>query len=73
MLSFVIAASEPSKVPFYVAGGALVLWAAGLATVGLTKPEFPYSSRGARGVMAVSFVLVVVTIAMAVHTSAFAK
>lgn len=68
MLLSLLAAAEPSKVPFYLAGGALVVWAVALAGLGLTRPSFPYSARGARGVMALSFVLVVIAIAMAVLT-----
>ena len=48
MLTLLIAAAEPSKVPFYLAGGALAAWAVILATVGLTRPSFPYNDRGAR-------------------------
>jgi hypothetical protein len=63
--TFLLAAGEPSKVPFYIAGAVLALYAVALAGIGLTRPDFPYSRRGARGVMALSFVLVVVTVAMA--------
>ena len=73
MLSAILAASEPSKVPFYVAGGVLAGWAVVLAGVGLTRPSFPFNVRGQRGVILVSFVLMAVTIAMAVKTSAFIK
>jgi hypothetical protein len=69
VLTLLFAAGEPSKVPFYVAGGGLALWAVVLAGIGLTRPSFPYSDRGARGVIAISFVLVVIAIAMAVVTS----
>jgi len=68
-----MAAGEPSKVPFYIAGGILVAWALGLATVGLTRPAFPGNERGARGVMLVSAVLMIIAMAMAVITSAFPK
>jgi hypothetical protein len=40
-----------------------------LAFVGLTRPAFPYNARGQRGVMLISFVLVVIAIAMAIATS----
>ncbi len=69
MLSFLIAAAEPSKVPFYFAGGALAAWAVVLAGLGLTRPSFPYSERGARTVMGISFGLMVLAIAMAIATS----
>jgi hypothetical protein len=69
VLSLLLAAAEPSKVPFYFAGGALAAWAVLLAAIGLTRPSFPYSERGARGVMLVSIALVVLAIAMAIATS----
>jgi hypothetical protein len=64
-----IASSEPSKVPFYLAGGALAVWALILASIGLTRPAFPYGLRGQRAVGAISFVLMVLAIAMAIVTS----
>jgi hypothetical protein len=69
VLTLLIAASEPSKVPFYLAGAGLAVWAVILAAVGLTRPSFPYNNRGARAVMGVSVVLVVIAIAMAIATS----
>jgi hypothetical protein len=68
-----LAAGEPSKVPFYIAGGALAVWAVVLATIGLARPAFPFHGRGARAVMGLSFVLAAVAIAMAIITSAFIK
>ncbi len=73
MITLLLAADEPSKVPFYIAGGLLVIWALVLASVGLTRPSFPANERGARGVMAVSAVLMLFAMAMAVVTSAFPK
>jgi hypothetical protein len=73
VLTLLFAVGEPSKVPFYIAGGLLVVWALGLAGIGLTRPAFPYNERGARGVMLVSFVLMLFAMAMAVVTSAFPK
>jgi hypothetical protein len=73
VITLLLAASEPSKVPFYIAGGLLVVWALGLAAVGLTRPAFPHNERGARGVMAVSFVLALAAMAAAVLTSAMPK
>jgi hypothetical protein len=69
VLTLLLAAGEPSKVPFYLAGGALAAWAVVLATLGLTRPSFPYSNRGARGVMLISLVLMLLAIAMAIATS----
>jgi trimethylamine:corrinoid methyltransferase-like protein len=69
MLSLVLAAAEPSKTPFYIAGGVLAAYAVVLAGIGLTRPSFPFNERGARAVMGVSLVLIVVTIATAIATS----
>jgi hypothetical protein len=68
VLSLLFAAAEPSKVPFYIAGAVLVLWAVILAGVGLTQPEFPGSQRGARGVMALTLVLVVIALLAGILT-----
>ena len=68
MLSLLIAATEPSKVPFYIAGGVLAIWAVVLAGIGLTQPDFPGSQRGARGVMMISLVLVVIAILAGILT-----
>jgi hypothetical protein len=73
VFTLLLAASEPSKVPFYICGGLLVVWALVLAGVGLTRPGFPYHERGARGVMAISGVLMVLAMGTAVITSAFPK
>jgi len=73
VITLLLAASEPSKVPFYIAGGLLVVWALALAGVGLTRPAFPNNERGARGVMLVTAVLMVLAMAMAVITSSFPK
>jgi hypothetical protein len=59
---------ETSKTAFYLAGGALTAWAVILAAVGLNRPEFPGSDGAARGVMAISTVLVIATLAASVAT-----
>jgi hypothetical protein len=64
-----LAASEPSKVPFYICGGALAVWAVLLAAIGLNRPDFPGDLRGQRGVVAISFVLIVLAIGAAVGSS----
>ena len=69
MLGILLAAAEPSKVPFFIAGGALAAWAVVLAALGLTRPSFPEGNRGARAVMGISLGLVVLAIAMAIATS----
>jgi hypothetical protein len=68
VLAVLFAAAEPSKVPFYIAGGALAVYAVVLAGIGITQPEFPFSVRGQRAVIAVSFVLIVIAIAAGVLT-----
>jgi hypothetical protein len=68
MLSFLFAASEPSKVPFYITGLLLAAWAVVLAGIGLTRTEFPYSVRGQRGVIAISLVFVVLALGAAILT-----
>jgi hypothetical protein len=68
MLSLLLAVTEPSKVPFYIAGAALAVWAVVLAGIGLTQPEFPGNERGARGVMTISLVLILVTILAGILT-----
>jgi plastocyanin len=65
-----VLAAEKSKVPFYIVGGVLVLWALTLSLgLGMRKPNFPGSLAAERAVMAVSAVLVVATVATAVLTS----
>lgn len=68
MLSLLFAAAEPSKVPFYIAGAVLVVWAVVLAGIGLTQPDFPGSQRSARGVMALTLVLVVIALLAGILT-----
>ena len=68
MLSFLFAASEPSKVPFYIAGLLLAAWAVVLAGIGLTRPEFPYNARGQRGVIVLSLVFAVLALGTAILT-----
>ena len=69
MSTLLLAASVPSKVPFYIAGGVLALWAVVLAAIGLRQPSFPGGSAGQRGVIAISLALVVIAIGAAILTS----
>jgi plastocyanin len=62
-------ASAPSKVPFYLAGGALAAWAVLLGAVGIAHPDFPGSATRSRLVMLTSAVLVATTITTAVTTA----
>jgi hypothetical protein len=64
-----LAVAEPSKVPFYLLGGVLALWAVILAGVGLTRPSFPFGAMGQRLIMVVSFGLATVAVLSAVLTS----
>jgi hypothetical protein len=71
VIASILLSATISKVPFYIAGGALAAWAVILAALGLNRPGFPGGLRGQRGVIAISAVLMLVTIAMAVKTSTF--
>jgi hypothetical protein len=68
VLRALFAAAEPSKVPFYIAGALFASWAVVLAWIGLTRPSFPFNVRGQRGVIAISLLLAVLAIAMAIAT-----
>lgn len=61
-------AAAPSKVPFYVAGGLLAVWAVLLAAWGISHAEFPGSTGRARLVMLTSFLLVAATLTAAIVT-----
>jgi hypothetical protein len=60
--------SEPSKAPFYIAGGVLAAWALALFGLGMRNQTFPESTLVERGVIAVTAVLVAATMAAAVAT-----
>ena len=65
-----VLAAEKSKVPFYIAGGLLVLWALTVSLgLGLRKPEFPGSLTGQRIVGTITAVLVIAAVSTAVITS----
>ena len=62
-------AEESSKTLFYVCGGLLVAWAVIVSTLGIRAHEtFPPSKSAARGVMAISIVLIALAMASAVIT-----
>jgi hypothetical protein len=74
VLATLIAAAEAGhespKTLFYVCGGLLAAWAVVVAAVGIRAHETFPSSRGtARGVMAISVVLIVATMASTIITS----
>jgi hypothetical protein len=58
-----------SKVPFYIAGAVLVVWAFAVSAAGLTSPSFPGGAAGQRAVMLVSLVLAAVAIGTAIATA----
>ena len=68
-LLLITAASEPSKVPWFIVGGALAIYAVILATIGIQRPSFASNAAGQRGVIALTSVIVVLAIAAAVLTS----
>lgn len=65
----VVLAAAPSKVPFYIAGGLLAVWAVVVAARGITDSRFPYSLRGGRMVILTSAVLVAATMTTAIVTA----
>ncbi|HMD56201.1 MAG TPA: plastocyanin/azurin family copper-binding protein [Solirubrobacteraceae bacterium] len=68
-LSTVLAA-EKSKVPFFIAGGLLVLWALVIALgFGLRDPRFPGDLQGQRTVSAITILLVLGAVSTAVITA----
>jgi hypothetical protein len=69
VLTLLVAAAEPSKVPFYIAGGVLAVWAVVLSAAGLTQPSFPFGAVGQRAIMGISIVLAAVAVALAIATS----
>ncbi len=65
-----ILGAEKSKVPFYIAGGALVVWALIVSLgLGLRRPDFPGATGGERAVIAITVVLVIAAASTAVLTS----
>jgi plastocyanin len=65
-----VLAAEKSKVPFYIAGGALVVWALFVSlALGLRNADFPGNLSGQRTVSAITAVLVLAAVSTAVITS----
>lgn len=65
-----VLAAEKSKVPFYIAGGLLVVWALVVSLgLGLRDPKFPGNLQGQRTVSAITILLVVAAVATAVLTA----
>lgn len=57
-------------VPFYFAGGTLAAWALIVTAIGVTREDFPSSPGATRIVGAISVVLVVAAIGLAIYLSA---
>ncbi|HTU94668.1 MAG TPA: hypothetical protein VMF14_02440 [Solirubrobacteraceae bacterium] len=68
-LQLITAAAEPSKVPFFIIGGALALYAVILSTIGIQRPSFASTAAGQRGVIAFTAVFAVVAVLTAILTS----
>ena len=65
-----ILGAEKNKVPFYIAGGVLVAWALIVSLgLGMRRPDFPSGPSQQRAVIAVTVVLVLAAVSMAVVTS----
>jgi len=58
-----------SEAPFFIIGGILTSFAIIISVFGFKKPDFPGSASAARGVMALSTVLVVATMASIVYVA----
>jgi len=68
-LLHVIAAGEPSKAVFYLAGAALAVWAVVLTAIGLARADFPGSQAVSRGTMAITAALMAATMVTAIATA----
>lgn len=55
---------------FYIAGGVLAAWALIVTAIGVTKEDFPRTRGATRLVGAISIVLVVTAIGLAIYLSA---
>ena len=60
---------ETSKTLFYVVGGIAAVYAVALTAFGLTNHEFPKTKSAARGVCALSAVVVAAAMASSIVTS----
>jgi hypothetical protein len=76
-VSLILAAAEhvaeehhKSELPFFVAGGVLASFAVVISVVGFKRPDFPANETAARGVMALSAMLVAAAMFAIVYVSA---
>ena len=56
--------------PFYIAGGALAVWALIVSALGVMREDFPASAGATRLVGAISIVLVLTAVGLAIYLSA---
>jgi hypothetical protein len=69
VLAVTSAESEPSKVPFYIAGGLLVALALVLSAIGVRSETFPRSRGAQLGVIGLAVILVAAAMSTAVITA----
>jgi hypothetical protein len=74
LLSTILAAAEAvehhkSETPFFVAGAVLASFAVLISIVGIRNPDFPSDQGTARGVMALSVMLVLAAMSAIVYVS----
>ena len=69
MAAMLLLADATSKVPFFILGGVLAVWAVVLAAIGLSRPGFPYSEGGQRGVIGLTLVVAALAVASAILTA----
>src|SRR6185503_17915412 len=67
--TLLIAAVERSKLPFFVAGGVLVVWALGSAALGMRRSGFPGKGAGLVAYLTATVALVLTTMGLAVATA----
>ena len=67
--TLIIAAVERSKVPFFVAGGVLVIWALASAAIGMRRASFPGKGAGLAAYLTATVALVLTTMGLAVATA----
>jgi hypothetical protein len=56
--------------PFYIVGGVLAVWALVVTAIGVTREDFPSTPGATRLVGAISIVLVVAAVGLAIYLSA---
>lgn len=68
MLTLLDVAAEPSKVPWFIGGGVLAVWAVILSAYGLSHPEWPGNKAGRQLAIGITFVIMVGAMTAAVAT-----